>query len=198
MDTQLLGKAPACSNTKNKEVTPKHAMEEKARRVEAEKLAAMQNPGIVNGVDEAASGANGIRSVEPNGERKHAQDPYVDVFEGTFDGALSSRYAITVMTEGSKTVEVVPIDEYAWFSSFRATISEGADDTEVMEAHMRRFTTKGRTRMSRFHIKLEAAQGAREQSMGENTRIKTNNEYTGVGSACAIQYRRGDRGKKPQ
>lgn len=162
------------------EVTPKRVMEEKARLAEAEKSGAVQNPALANGVVEPASGANGIRPVEPNGEQAPAQDPNVDVFDGTFDGKSTSRYAIMVMTEGSKTVDVIPIDEYAWFS-FRASRSQGVDDTEAMEAQMRKFATKGRNRMSKFHNKLEEAQGVREQSMGDNTRIKTNSEYAGVG-----------------
>lgn len=163
------------------EITPKHIMEEKKRRAEAEKADAEQKPAnTANGVVDSSPAPIGVNVSEPEGDEKPRHDPDVDVFEGTFDGKATSRYAIMVMTEGTKTVDVIPLDNYGW-CSFRAIRAQGAGIVEAPEAVMRKNTTKSQNRMARFFNKLEDAQFAREQGMGDNTRIANSKEYAGVG-----------------
>lgn len=162
------------------EVTPQHVLEERKRLAEALKLSGKEMPTAANGVSNSASGANGLKSRNGDDEEKPPHDPDVDLFDGKFDGKSTSRYAIMVMAEGSKAVDVIPIDDYSW-CSFRANRSCGRDTTEKTEAQMRKIATKGQNRLAKFSTKLESAQFAREQGMGDNSRIRDSSEYADVG-----------------
>lgn len=110
---------------------------------------------------------------------KRSINPNTDVFAGTFDGKSTSRYAVMVMCPGSKTIDVIPVDEYSWFS-FRTTQAQGGDTGE-MEARMAKNAKKGQSRISKFQVKYEDAQEQQERSMGDNTRIKNSKEFASFG-----------------
>lgn len=157
------------------EVTPKHIHDEKLRKEEAARQASAAGMG----------GANANTSAHPsdkadgdNGNQEQDQD--VDVFAGTFDGKATSSYAIMVLSEGSKTVDVMPIDDYSWFS-FRANRAQGAGGGESVEALMAKASRKGQDRITKFQVKYEEAQNVREQNMGDNTRIKASKEFASFG-----------------
>lgn len=125
------------------------------------------------------------RDIQPDGDENAAVatdgiDPNADVFAGTFDGKSTSRYAIMILEEGSKMIDVMPIDEYAWFS-FRTNRAQGGDTAEELEHRVGKAAKKGQNRMNRFQVKYEEAQGIREQNMGDNTRIKNSKEFAGFG-----------------
>lgn len=157
------------------EVTPKHVLEERERKEEAAKHSSTAGVG----------GANTNASPNPNekdggGNENQELEQDVDVFAGTFDGKATSSYAIMVLSEGSKTVDVVPIDDYAWFS-FRANRAQGGPAGESVEALMAKAMRKGQERISKFQNKYEEAQNVREQNLGDNSRIKASKEFASFG-----------------
>lgn len=161
------------------EVTPRHLYEDKLHRAQAQKESAAITSGLSADVASKQFGANQPEKAQ-NGDEKDQADPDMDVFEGTFDGkSTTSRYAIMVLSEGSKTVDVVPLDDYAWFS-FRASRAQGGD-SESAEAYMAKTMKKGENRISKFQVKYEEAQNIREQNMGDNTRVKNSKDFAAIG-----------------
>lgn len=161
------------------EVTPKHAYEDKLRRAQERKESAAITSGLPPDGAGKQFGANQPEKAE-NGNGIDLADPNKDVFEGIFDGkSTTSRFAIMVLSEGSKNVDVVPIDEYAWFS-FRANRAQG-EDAESADAYIAKTMKKGENRISHFQVKYEEAQNIREQNMGDNTRVKNSKDFANVG-----------------
>lgn len=172
------------------EVTPKHIHDDKLRRAQARKESAALTSGPLAGGSAKPPGLNQSDPAE-NGDSNVPADPDVDVFEGTFDGkSTTSRYAIMVLSEGSKTVDVVPVDEYSWFS-FRANRAQGAD-SESAEVRMAKAVKKGENRISKFQVKYEEAQNIREQNMGDNTRIKNSKDFAAIGIRRSSNTQTGD------
>lgn len=152
------------------EVTPRDIVDKKAQ---------LQK---VRGVTKANGSASGATPDAAENDPVSALDALTDVFSGTFDGKSSSRYAFMVLNQNDKTVDVVPVDDYCWFS-FRANRSQALVGTSVVdaEARMAKKVKMGENRLSKFHVKYEEAQGAVEQSRGDNTRVQQNKEFAAFG-----------------
>lgn len=145
------------------------------------RLARYQNQGLSTIPDRARKGwtlevtKSGVQPSKPPPpplDRSGAPSypPEADVYVGTFDGNSGSSYAVMVMNEDNRTVDVIPVGRHSWFS-FRAVRRGGAANSEQAEAMMAKLQKKGDTRMNRWQAKYEDAQERIENALGGYSRF---------------------------
>ena len=105
-----------------------------------------------------------------------------DTFTGVFDGKTrNTRYAIMVMNTADKTVDVVPIDDYAWFT-FRAERNVPAN-VQNEEKNENVTPKKVENRLARFTSRYNAFHSKRNRALGDdlNSHEEENGDFADIG-----------------
>ncbi|KAI0559555.1 hypothetical protein FGB62_142g063 [Gracilaria domingensis] len=100
----------------------------------------------------------------------------VDTFNGVFEGRNTrTSYAFLVMQKGSRTVEVYPVDDTAWFT-FRAQKnlppSVRNDQTDVKSKKK----NKLEERLQKYQDRYEVNRAWREHDMGDDKRLQKHSD----------------------
>lgn len=106
----------------------------------------------------------------------------VTTYTGHFDGRANSRYAIMIMNGKDRTIDVVPVDDYASFS-FREDQVEKVKTAEEVDALAKKLRTSREksARMTNFSDKYMDAQMRRDLSLGDNSRLMEHPEFFNAG-----------------
>lgn len=149
------------------EVAPQNVADQLAQKKKArmQKKAATMSQGKV---DEEP------QSPEPVDEQELLTK--VDTFNGVFEGRNTrTSYAFMVMQKGSKTVEVYPVDDTAWFT-FRAkrnlppALRASANEIKPKKQ------SKLEARLQKYQERYEVNRAWREHDMGDDTRLQKHSD----------------------
>lgn len=102
----------------------------------------------------------------PNPPEGEEVETDMDVYKGSMDGKTPSSYAIMVLNEDNRTVDVIPVGSYSWFSFRPERKRVSANVAEDAEARMAKRLKKDENRLNRFQAKYEGAQERIEQNLG--------------------------------
>lgn len=151
--------------------------EHRKKKIETRKKNALRN-----GTANSMGGNQNNQEEEPEDLTQNELDSFVNSYSGAFDGKSTAPYCMMILNEGTRKVDVVPIDNYAWYA-FRANRQKPKDPeaTEAAEARYLKLMKKKEQRLNQFQAKYEEAQMEREQAMGDNSRVENSKEYASVG-----------------
>lgn len=123
-----------------------------------------------NEAAQAAAGGSTEQKGSSENEGERDLSASIDKFVGNFDGKTrNAEYAIMVMNQGSKTVDVIPVGNFAWFT-FRANRHISDAEYEDIAAAAVKQKKEQLKRVSKYMAKYENAQAKREHEMGDDSR----------------------------